>query len=243
MVFDSYSFADIDNPALQKYKMFIFPQLFYMTPEKQAKLSTLKKSGKTLVFLNAAGWITPDGTSQDSVIETTGINVKVLDNASSLRTTITQGANRGKTMENSGKFYPVLQINDAQASVRGTVVLQGSGKTVNSYAVKKNVNDEGWNSCVCSSPFITSNELREILVKDAGVGVHSYCNSDTGVVYANNSMIAFHTATAGTYTLMAKEPVKWKMVNPTMEDSFSKSEQSHAFTALRADTYIFVIEP
>ena len=54
--FDAFSFADIDNPALQKYKLFIFPQLFYMTPEKLAKLSAIKKAGKTLLFLNAPGW-------------------------------------------------------------------------------------------------------------------------------------------------------------------------------------------
>ncbi|MCQ2402912.1 MAG: hypothetical protein MJ202_04215 [Lentisphaeria bacterium] len=240
VVFDSYSFADIDNPALQNYKVYVFPQLFYMTPEKLTKLSSLKKPGKTLVFLNAAGWLTPDGPSQESVIQTTGINVNVLENSSSLNTTITTGANTGKTMKNSGHFYPVLQINDSQASVRGTVIPRG-GKAVNSFAVKKNVNGEGWNSCVCSSPFITANELREILVKDAGV--HSYCNSDKGIVYANNSMIAFHTATAGTYALKAKKPVKWKMVYPTLENNFSDSQSSHSFTAPKADTYIFVIEP
>lgn len=240
LTFNSYSFADIDNPELQNYKMYIFPQLFYMTPEKQEKLNALKKQGKTLLFMNAAGWLTPDGPSKASVIQTTGIDLTVEEQVSDVNTKITAGANKGVSMKNSGKIYPVLNVTDQNATVLGTVTYSGSSRTANAYARKENVNNEGWTSYVCSAPFITSAEFREIAKR---AGVHSYCDSSAGVVYANNSMIAFHTGTTGTYTLKAKSPVKWKMVYPTVEENFSSSQSEHTFTVPKAETYIFIIKP
>lgn len=240
LIFNSYSFADIDNPELQKHKVFVFPQLFYMTPEKQEKLNALKKAGKTLVFMNSAGWLTPDGPSKDSVIQTTGIDVEVLESVASVNTKITKGTNTGATMKNSGKIYPVLNVTDKNATVLGTVTLSDSGKKANGYARKENVNNEGWTSYVCTSPFISSAEIIEIATK---AGVHRYCDSSKGVVFANNSMIAFHTGTTGRYTLKAKESVKWKMVYPTVESSFSSSQKEHTFTVDKPETYIFVIKP
>ncbi|MCQ2402915.1 MAG: hypothetical protein MJ202_04230 [Lentisphaeria bacterium] len=241
VVFDSYSFADIDNPALQKYKMFIFPQLFYMTPEKQAKLDAIKKSGKTLVFLNAAGWLTPDGPSDDSVRQTIGMDVEVKEDAADLETRLIDGDNRGTTMSNSGTVYPVLNVTDANATVLGTVTLKKERTKASSYAVKEDVDGEGWTSYVCGAPFITAAEIRRIAT---AAGVHFFCDSTSGIVYANSSMISFHTGAPGTYTLNAKSPVKWKMVYPAQEPSFSATRQaSHTFTADKADTYIFVIEP
>lgn len=100
---------------------------------------------------------------------------------------------------------------------------------------------EGWTSYVCGAPFITAAEIRRIAT---AAGVHFFCDSTSGIVYANSSMISFHTGAPGTYTLNAKSPVKWKMVYPAQEPSFSATRHaSHTFTADKADTYIFVIEP
>ena len=102
--FDAFSFADIDNPALQKYKLFIFPQLFYMTPEKLAKLSAIKKAGKTLLFLNTPGWLTPHGPDAESVFKTTGIRADVLQQ----QTYMTLKLSHGPIMEYRGAPASVL---------------------------------------------------------------------------------------------------------------------------------------
>ena len=74
-----------------------------------------------------------------------------------------------------------------------------------------------------------------------GYVFHIYCDSDKGVVYANNSMISFHTATPGQYTLHAKAPAKWTMVYPE-KHAFKGKQADPTFTAAQPDTYIFIIE-
>ncbi len=236
LLFDSFPFADIDNPALQNYKVYIFPQLFYMTPEKLAKLASLKKAGKTLIFLNAAGWLTPNGTDDNSVFQATGIQAEVLENTARFTTTLAAGGTMTHSSISGVDYSPVLKVTDSQATILGTVKLD-NGTTVNGYAKKQNA--DGSTSYVSSTPYLSASELRNIA---SAAGVHSYCDSDNGVVFANNSMIAFHTGTAGTYTLKAKSAVKWKMVYPETQ-SYPETQATLTFTASQPNTYIFVIEP
>ena len=233
--FDAFSFADIDNPALQKYKLFIFPQLFYMTPEKLAKLSAIKKTGKTLLFLNAAGWLTANGPDADSIFKTTGIHTEVFDQNTSMAVTFADGS----PMDISGRgmsYAPVLRITDPQATVLGTTTMRDSTK-VPAYAKKKNA--DGSTTYLCSTPVVSASELRKIA---KGIGVHTYCDSGKGVVFANNSMISFHTGTPGEYTLKAKSAVKWTMVFPE-KHAYPEKQAELTFTVSKQNTYIFMITP
>ena len=66
--------------------------------------------------------------------------------------------------------------------------------------------------------------------------------SDEGVVFANNSMIAFHTGTPGEYTLKAKSVVKWTMVFPEKRE-YPEKQAELTFSTSVPNTYIFTIEP
>ncbi|MCQ2402871.1 MAG: hypothetical protein MJ202_04010 [Lentisphaeria bacterium] len=235
--FDAYSFGDIDNPALQDYKVYIFPQLCYVTPEKLAKLNALKKAGKTFIFMGTPGWLTPEGPDTDSIYKTTGIRTNLLERSAKITTMLNDGSLMDAYgLDEQGMNYsPVLDITDSDAVVLGTVKV-ADGKRAASYAKKKNA--DGTTTYLCSAPVINTVELRKI-AKDAGV--HIYCDSENGVVYANNSMISFHTATPGEYTLHAKAPVKWTMVYPEKR-SFPEVQADLTFQAPQTDTYIFVIE-
>ncbi|MCQ2396676.1 MAG: hypothetical protein MJ106_03140 [Lentisphaeria bacterium] len=236
--FDAYSFADIDNPALQKYKIYIFPQLFYMTPAKLAKLNSLKKAGRTFLFINAAGWLTPDGTSLDSILKTTGIRAEVLHQKSSVTTTLADGSVMDyfeHPTEIGWKHSPVVKVTDSEATLLGTVALE-DGTNVPVYAKKEN--DDGTISYLNGAPVMTNQELRKIA---KAAGVHIYCDSNKGVVYANNSMISFHTGTPGEYTLRAKTAVKWTMVYPEKR-TYPTVQSELTFTAPEQNTYIFMIE-
>jgi len=237
--FDAYPFADLNHPALQNYKLYIFPQLVYMTPEKLAMLAKLKKAGKTLLFLNTPGWLTAKGQDADSIFKTTGIRAKVLDKTAQAVTSLTHGSTMSATRGGPvGRwdYAPVLSITDSQATTLGTVRTE-DGKKVNSYARKKN--PDGSISYVSGSPFMSIPELRRI-AKEAGV--HCYCESDKGVVFANNSMISFHTGTPGKYTLKAKQPVTWTMVYPEKK-TYPNRQAALTFEAPVAETYIFAIKP
>ena len=241
--FDAFSFADIDNPALQKYKMFIFPQFFYATPEKLAKLSAIKKTGKTLLFLNAAGWLTANGPDANSIFKTTGIRTEVFDQKASMAVTLADGSAMDyidrelRHLNGRGTSYaPVVKITDPKASVLGTVTMR-DGTKAPAYAKKKNA--DGSTTYLCSTPVVSASELRKIAKE---IGVHTYCDSGKGVVFANNSMISFHTGTPGEYTLKAKGPVKWTMVFPEKR-AYPETQTELTFTASEPNTYIFMIEP
>ena len=237
--FDAYSFADIEAPALQNYKLYIFPNLPYMTPEKLAKLNTLKKAGKSFLFMGTPGWLTPNGQDTASIFRTTGIRAEVLHCKSTVTTTLTDGSVMDffeEPSEMNWKHAPVLKITDPQATLLGSVKLD-DGTDVFSYASKKNA--DGTTSYVNGAPVMTSLELRK-LAKAAGV--HIYCDSNKGVVFANNSMISFHTGTPGEYTLKAKSPVKWTMVYPEKR-TYPDAKAELTFTAPVANTYIFMIAP
>ncbi len=237
--FDSYSFADLDNPVLQDYKLYVFPQLFYVTPEKLAKLNALKKAGKSFLFIGAAGWLTPNGQDLESIFKTTGIRAEILHKKSSVTTTLTDGSVMDYFQipaEIGWKHSPVVKITDPQATLMGTVDVE-DGTKVFTYAKKENA--DGTVTYINGAPVMTAEELRKI-AKEAGV--HVYCDSSKGTIFANNSMIAFHTGTPGEYTLHAKTPVKWTMVYPENK-TYEGNQADITFQAPSANTYIFMIEP
>ena len=241
--FDAFSFADIENPALQKYKLFIFPQFFYVTPEKLAKLSAIKKSGKTLLFLNAAGLLTAKGADADSIFKTTGMRAEVLHQAAPMALTLADGSpmdyidrDLKENVRRGTTYAPVLNITDKDATILGTTKMK-DGKKVAAFAKKRNA--DGTTTYLCSTPVVAASELRK-LAKE--IGVHTYCDSGNGVVFANNSMISFHTATPGEYTLKAKTPVKWTMVFPEKR-AYPEKQASLTFKAPEQNTYIFTIAP
>ena len=241
--FDAFSFADIENPALQKYKLYIFPQFFYATPEKLAKLSSIKKAGKTLLFLNAAGLLTAEGANADSIFRTTGIRAEVLHQAAPMAMTLADGSpmdyidkDLKENVRRGTTYAPVLNITDKEATFLGTTKLK-DGRKVTAYAKKKNA--DGSTTYLCSTPVVSSSGLQK-LAKE--IGVHTYCDSGKGVVFANNSMISFHTAMPGEYTLKAKTTVKWTMVFPEKR-AYPEKLAALTFTASEQNTYIFTIAP
>lgn len=74
--FDSASFADLAAGRLKDYRVYVFPNLFYATPEKRAVVARLRAAGKTCIWLYAPGYLTPDGASVDGVAALTGFRVR-----------------------------------------------------------------------------------------------------------------------------------------------------------------------
>lgn len=53
--FDSASMADVMSGRLKKYKVYIFPNLHYVTDEKRSALQRLRRQGATLAWVGAIG--------------------------------------------------------------------------------------------------------------------------------------------------------------------------------------------
>lgn len=78
---DSYELADIDNPRLPDYKVYVFPNLFTLSPKMREKIkAVVRRSGKTAIWFFAPGYYDgQDEGSVDRVGELTGVPVKYKD--------------------------------------------------------------------------------------------------------------------------------------------------------------------
>ena len=74
--FETIAFTDLEKFEADRFKVYIFPNLFYLTPEKRAAVERLKKMGKTLLFSYAPGYLTPEGRSIESMNKLLGSNFK-----------------------------------------------------------------------------------------------------------------------------------------------------------------------
>lgn len=76
--FDSYELADIANPRLPDYKVYVFPNVFTLSEEVRAKIkAVVRRAGKTAIWFCAPGYY--DGRGGESVKlvkELTGIDVE-----------------------------------------------------------------------------------------------------------------------------------------------------------------------
>lgn len=72
--FETIAFTDLEKPEAQEFKVYIFPNLFYVTPEKLDAIDKLKKAGKTLLFSYAPGYLTSSGRSLSSMNKLLGTN-------------------------------------------------------------------------------------------------------------------------------------------------------------------------
>lgn len=73
---EPYLLADIDNPELRDFKLYVFLNTFRVTPaEREAIHAKLKRNGATALWVYAPGYITDKGLSTDAMRELTGINI------------------------------------------------------------------------------------------------------------------------------------------------------------------------
>ena len=75
---DSYELADIDNPRTPDYKVYIFPNLFTLSPKMRERIkAVVRRPGKTAIWFFAPGYYDGlDEGSVDRVGELTGVPVK-----------------------------------------------------------------------------------------------------------------------------------------------------------------------
>ncbi len=70
---DFYMLSDIDNPAMPDYKVYVFLNAYYMTPEKQAAIhKKLMKNKAVAVWCHAPGYLSPRGNKYSTMKELTG---------------------------------------------------------------------------------------------------------------------------------------------------------------------------
>ena len=76
--FDSYELADIADPHLPEYRVYVFPNAFTLSDEMRTRImERVRREGKTALWIYAPGYYGRGEGSVADVVEMTGVPVKV----------------------------------------------------------------------------------------------------------------------------------------------------------------------
>lgn len=181
---DNYHMDDINHPEMShdQYKFYVFLNLLAPKKKHLEMIEKLKKEGKSMLFLYAAGIITEDGFSIDAMSHLTGVTLKELDEQE-LKIVVVPGA-FNKSAENSVMSFdepvvPMFFADDADAEVIGR--FEKSQKP--SFVMKKRSGGsfDAWSAMGS----VQADALRE-LARRAGVFIYLESGDP---LYLNKSML------------------------------------------------------
>lgn len=229
VAFDTCSFADLASGRLKDYKMYLFPNLYYVTEEKRAVIRKLQSEGKIVLWLFASGWLTENGASVESMSALTGMNVEVVDATVPSHTRVTATNELMESYER-GKFSPLFHIVDSGSERLGT--LKHEGREYVTYGFKNG-------NYLCTTPVYTRGELRRLFAKH---GVHVYNDDNALCVYANRSFVAVHSAKGGRQTIRLPEKSNVTMVYPERKE-LGRGVREFSFELDGVSTVLFHCDP
>jgi len=212
--FDLYDIEDIHNPKMPHYKVYLFLNPFYVTPERLETIhSVLSRDEATAIWLWAPGVLSPKGIDLENSCMLTGIDLREEDAKLKPQVRVTEkgselGIPAGTVFGIDRLLKPCLRVGRKGGTVWG-VYADGTPA-----AAWKSMGK--WKSFLCGTPLVQSHILRALSRK---AGCHVYSESDDPL-YVNSSFIGMHTASEGEKRLVFPFPV-------TVHDAFSGKEVVH----------------
>lgn len=192
-----------------RYKLYIFPNLFFAKPEISAKIKFLRQKGKSILFLHAPGCLS--GNTE----EVTNIKLRKYPHTDT-----------AITAENSGKIFDYSREVNAWRQMRGEVREKNYLNPVffadepcevvaryadNSIAAAVKKRGDGFDAYSALAP------LDAELIKEFAKRANVFSYADNAVVYLNSAMLTVYSADGGNVR------VRWPF-EVTAEDYFTKEK-------------------
>ena len=192
--FDVLLFSDLENPAVRDYRVYIFPNLFYLTPRKAAVIERLRAAGKNLVWLYAPGYLNEQGHDAANIHALTGFTVRESPTPHD-GTAFLHGTQPMKPIS-TVTFAPSFSIVGEGVQPWGTRAAKGEEVT---FAMRSNGAGKEFYS---TTGFLSRNAWKELF---AACGVHCYEESGKAVVWVSSAFLSIH-GKPGKYTLRLPSP-------------------------------------
>ena len=193
--FDVLLFGDLQNPQVRDYQVYIFPDLFYLTPEKAAVVEKLRAAGKDLVWLYAPGYLREDGHAAANIRALTGFEVR--ESAQAHDGVAYLHGDKEMRPFSDITFAPSFAIVGEEVTPLATRTPQGAEVT---FAMREN--RFGGKEFYSTTGFLSRQAWKELF---AACGLHCYEESGTTVVWASSSFLSIN-GKPGKYTLRLPEP-------------------------------------
>ncbi|MDQ0291605.1 LamG-like jellyroll fold domain-containing protein [Oligosphaera ethanolica] len=201
---DCYLLDDIAHPALPRYKLYIFLNAFYITPERrQAIHDRLARDGATALWFYAPGYLSPTGNDCQTMAELTGISFtrQELGQDASVDWLDAAGGWPGdplRQLKRCPALTPAFAVNDAAATPLAR--LAGTGAVV---AASKEL---PWGRSVyCLVP--PSAEFLRALCDLLAIHVYSRSND---VFQANARFVMLHSRDDAPKSITLPKPRGWR---------------------------------
>ena len=249
--FHVYLLDDLGNPNIPSYKLNIFPAPVSLTFKQKVLIDKkIKKSGKTALWLYAAGLIDDGKVSPKSMEKVTGFKIAVnnyeakaiVANSKPLarfECWITNTSHPATSNLESERYYrqnqlfgPIVSVDDSDATVLGETVIDFYPfPRLPALAVK---NFSNWTSIYSSVLALPAKLLRNIAVSS---GVHLFTDK-ADYVTANKGILSIHCASDGKrkITLRSDQPVY--LLN---DGKFLGRKNVIGVTCIRGETYNYLL--
>ncbi len=192
IAFDSLLLSDLERSGCPEYKVYLFPGLIAMTPEKMKIIQKLKRDGHTLIFFYGAGCLNETGLDMAQMKAVTGMEVKLHKDPAAVWIDWQKPWNSGteKQKPYRTQLAPWFSIpQQPDLTVLGT--MRYAKKRETSAAM---LQTKDYNTILLCAPCPDRNFYRA-LWKQLGVKIYSDSNDD--VLSICRSLISLHTAKGG----------------------------------------------
>lgn len=206
VAFDLVSIADLPNVAHDRYKLYVFLDVMYMSDADRAAIEKyVKTAGHTVLWVYAPGYVSDDTLSVQAMCDVTGMTLKKLPGEASMKVTTTaidektakretrrfaSLATPAMTFGVEGNVKPAFSVADEKAISLGKI----DGTDQIGLAAKS---FDTWTSLYSFVPPTSSDWLRAVATL---AGVHVY-SRDNDVMYINASYVTMTTETGGMRTI------------------------------------------
>jgi len=194
--FDALLLSDLDRPGCPEYKVYLFPGLIHMTPEKLRTIEALKRKGHTLIFFYGAGLLKETGADPVQMKALTGFDVTLHPEPAAVWIDWQKPWNNGVTDKKPQRtqIAPWFSIPE-QPGIIPLGTMRNAKRREISAAMRKN---REYNSILLCAPRSDRNFYRA-LWKELGVKVYSASNED--VLSICPSLVSIHSETGGPRTV------------------------------------------
>jgi hypothetical protein len=242
-----YLLSDLlDGRVAGGHKTWLFLNTFFMNAEQRKRIRrTVCGRGRTIIWMYAPGFQSPQGLSTAGIRELTGMDVRLLPAAASGQVTLTDFADpitRGIAEfgphallgardidDKESILEPLFYIDDPKAKVLGRLeAINQPGLAVRRFA--------DWTSI-----YAATSQLNEVLLRNIcrAAGTHLYCRTGD-VIYVHPRLIALTARTAGRKTIDL--PKVRRVRDALTGTSRAASTRRIEFHARVNETHLFEIE-
>ena len=228
--FDWYLAEDLDAVVEGPAKVVVFLDCQYLTAAQLALVRKLRAGGRTLVWMHAPGYVSPENLSVDRMAELTGFAFDRIAEGKLEAKDCANGGLYGSGNRQLDLFLPKTSAGDRVLAV-GT-----EGELAGRPVVVARLQGE-WRSVFAAIPGLSADALRA-LYREAGV--HVYTDA-TVVMSANENWLMLHAN--GATTVPVRLPRKFRRVtNVVTEEVVGENIASFDWKMAEHETAVFLME-